>query len=87
MNRPHPTTVAPTPRDTQADGRDGRVVGDNDDNALESLGKAVVAPVEGADEDASTRPDRPFEDLTAPLPQGETAAGDPTVKPGRDRVR
>lgn len=66
----HPT---PAPRDTQADGRDGRVVGDNDDGPLDSLGKAIVAPVEGADEDADTRPDRPFADLTKPLPRPEPA--------------
>ena len=81
MNRTHPTTVAPTPRDTQADGRDGRVVGDNDDGPLDSLGKAIVAPIEGADEDADTKPDRPFADLTRTLPQGEEATEDPTLEP------
>ena len=35
-----------------AEGRDPRVVGGKSDNPLESLGKAVVAPVEGADEGA-----------------------------------
>jgi hypothetical protein len=35
-----------------ADPRDPRVVGQQDDNPLESLGKAVVAPIEGADEGA-----------------------------------
>ena len=63
----------PAPRDTQADGRDGRVVGDNDDGPLDSLGKAIVAPVEGADEDADTRPERAFTDLTRTLPQGRQA--------------
>jgi len=78
MNRP-----TPAPRDTQADGRDGRVVGDNDDGPLESLGKAIVAPVEGADEDADTNPDRPFADLTRPLPQREPSADDPKREPSR----
>jgi hypothetical protein len=78
-----------TPRSStplrEADGRDGRVVGDNDDSPMESLGKAVVAPVEGADEGAD-RPGssgddraepvdpahgRAFVDLTRTLPQGE----------------
>jgi hypothetical protein len=78
MNRTPPATTAP--RDAQADGRDGRVVGDNDDGPLDSLGKAIVAPIEGADEDADTHPDRPFEDLTRPLPQGEEAPEDPASK-------
>jgi hypothetical protein len=39
-------------RDDLPDGRNGRVVGENDDNVLESIGKAVIAPVEGADEGA-----------------------------------
>jgi hypothetical protein len=69
----------------EADGRDGRVVGDNDDSPMESLGKAVVAPVEGADEgagrvgssgDGNAEPvdgehGRAFVDLTRTLPQGE----------------
>jgi hypothetical protein len=80
MNRPDATPPAPGARDTQADGRDGRVVGDNDDGPLDSLGKAILAPVEGADEGADTRPDRPFGDLTRPLPQGEDAPRDPTLK-------
>ena len=76
MNR-----AAPASRDTLADGRDGRVVGDNDDGPLDSLGKAIVAPIEGADEDADTNPDRPFADLTKPLPQGRQATDDPTRAP------
>jgi hypothetical protein len=42
------------PGEHHADERDPRVVGERDDNPLESLGKAVVAPVEGADEGAGT---------------------------------
>jgi hypothetical protein len=81
-----------TPRSSaplrEADGRDGRVVGDNDDSPLESLGKAVVAPVEGAAEgsnepgssgDRDAEPvgpehGRAFVDLTRTLPQGEDEA-------------
>jgi len=74
-------------RDTQPDGRDGRVVGDKEDGPLESIGKAIVAPVEGADETADTNPDRPFEDLTAPLPHGESAVEDTTRRPARDQAR
>jgi len=52
-NRPaSPHGTAPEEKD--ADGRDPRVVGGKSDNPLESLGKAVVAPVEGADEGAGT---------------------------------
>ncbi|MFL6697313.1 MAG: hypothetical protein ACJ8GJ_09125 [Vitreoscilla sp.] len=60
-------------RDDLDDGRNGRVVGENDDNALESIGKAIVAPVEGADERAgpAAQPDRAFTDLTQTLPQGQ----------------
>ena len=67
-------------RDDLADGRNGRVVGENNDNPLESLGKAVVAPVEGADEDAEPvdgQHGRAFVDLTKTLPQGQKAAGTP----------
>jgi hypothetical protein len=58
--QPHPgdkTMTAKTPRDDDRtrddlpDGRNGRVVGENDDNVLESIGKAVVAPIVGADEE------------------------------------
>jgi len=64
-------------RDDLPDGRNGRVVGENDDNVLESIGKAVVAPVEGADEGAEPVDDehgRAFFDLTKTLPQGQQAA-------------
>lgn len=64
-------------RDDLPDGRNGRVVGENDDNVLESIGKAVVAPIEGADEDAEPVDDqhgRAFVDLTKTLPQGQQAA-------------
>lgn len=74
MNR---TTPSSRPA-TQADGRDGRVVGKDDDGALESMGKAIVAPIEGADEDAAQ--ERPFEDLTRTLPQGRDAADEPTLR-------
>ncbi len=59
------------------DGRNGRVVGENDDNVLESIGKAVIAPVEGADEGAEpVDPEhgRAFVDLTKTLPQGQQEA-------------
>jgi hypothetical protein len=79
------TANAPSPRPRDADrtqddlpdGRNGRVVGENDDNVLESIGKAVVAPVEGADEDAEPvdgQHGRAFVDLTRSLPQGQQAA-------------
>ena len=45
----HPAEPAPA---TDPEGRDPRVVGKKSDNVLESIGKAVVAPVEGADEGA-----------------------------------
>jgi hypothetical protein len=67
-------------RDDLADGRNGRVVGKNDDNVLESLGKAIVAPVGGADEDAEpvdAEHGRAFVDLTKTLPQGQQGAGAP----------
>lgn len=86
MTRIAPTSPTPSSgRDAQADGRDGRVVGDQDDGPLDSIGKAIVAPAEGADEDADTNPDRPFTDLTKTLPQGEQAADDPTLEPPRRR--
>jgi hypothetical protein len=62
-------------RDDLPDGRSGRVVGENDDNLLESIGKAIVAPVEGADEGAEPAdPEhgRAFADLTKTLPQGQS---------------
>ena len=64
-------------RDDLPDGRNGRVVGENDDNVLESIGKAVIAPIEGADEDAEPVDDahgRAFVDLTKTLPQGQQEA-------------
>jgi hypothetical protein len=69
-------------RDDLPDGRNGRVVGENDDNVLESIGKAVIAPVEGADEDAEPVDPghgRAFVDLTRTLPQGQRAGGTPTA--------
>lgn len=94
MDQPH---IDSTPRsrtqpriqpDTQADGRDGRVVGENDDSPAESLGKAIVAPVQGADEGAAgdrgaepvgDRHGRAFVDLTRTLPQGQSEVEDPTT--------
>ena len=67
-------------RDDLPDGRNGRVVGENDDNPLESLGKAVIAPVEGADEGAEPvdgQHGRAFVDLTKTLPQGQKEVGTP----------
>ncbi len=64
-------------QDDLPDGRNGRVVGENDDNVLESIGKAVIAPVEGADEGAEPVDDehgRAFVDLTKTLPQGQQEA-------------
>jgi hypothetical protein len=52
--RHRPTPPHGTVHETAPDERDPRVVGGNGDNPLESLGKAVVAPVEGADEGAGT---------------------------------
>ena len=69
-------------RDDLPDSRNGRVVGENDDNALESIGKAVVAPIEGADEDAEPvdgKHGRAFVDLTKTLPQGQSATQAPTA--------
>ena len=40
------------------DDRDARIVGDDDDGPLESIGKAIVSPVASADEDA----ERPADD-------------------------
>ncbi len=74
--------TSPRTRDDLPDGRNGHVVGENDDNALESLGKAVVAPVEGADEDAEpvdAEHGRAFVDLTKTLPQGQKQAGTPNA--------
>ena len=84
------TTSEPRTRDDLPDGRNGRVVGENDDNPLESIGKAIIAPVEGADEGAEpVDPDhgRAFVDLTRTLPQGQKEAGTPTApKPRGDAL-
>ena len=77
-----PDTPTARPRDDLPDGRNGRVVGENDDNLLESIGKAIVAPVEGADEGAEpVDPEhgRAFVDLTKTLPQGQSATQAPTA--------
>ena len=69
-------------RDDLPDGRNGHVVGERDDNVLESIGKAVIAPVEGADEDAEPVDEqhgRAFVDLTKTLPQGQSATQAPTA--------
>lgn len=69
-------------RDDLPDGRNGHVAGENDDNVLESIGKAVVAPVAGADEGAEPVGDqhgRAFVDLTRTLPQGQSATEAPTA--------
>ena len=63
--------------DDLPDGRNGHVVGENDDNVLESIGKAIVAPIAGADEGAEPVDDqhgRAYVDLTKTLPQGQQAA-------------
>ena len=76
------TTAANRTQDDLPDGRNGRVVGENDDNVLESIGKAVVAPIAGADEHAEPVDDehgRAFVDLTKTLPQGQSATGAPTA--------
>ena len=75
------TPAAPS-RDDLPDGRNGRVVGENDDNVLEAIGKAVVAPLEGADagaEPVDPEHGRAFVDLTRTLPQGQSATQDPTA--------
>src|SRR5450759_4250016 len=72
-----PMRIAMTPdtehtRDDLPDGRNGHVVGENDDNVLESIGKAIVAPIAGADEGAEPvdpAHGRAFVDLTKTLPQ------------------
>jgi hypothetical protein len=69
-------------QDDLADGRNGRVVGENDDNFLESFGKAVIAPIDAADEGAEpvdAEHGRAFVDLTRTLPQGQKEAGTPTA--------
>ena len=79
MNSSDPT---PRTRDDLADGRNGNVVGENDDNVLESIGKAIVAPLEGADEEAEPVDGdhgRAFVDLTKTLPQGQSETQPPTA--------
>ena len=69
-------------RDDLPDGRNGHVVGENDDSVLESIGKAIVAPMEGADEGAEPvdgEHGRAFVDLTKTLPQGQSATQAPTA--------
>jgi hypothetical protein len=69
-------------QDDLPDGRNGHVVGENDDDVLESIGKAVVAPIEGADEGAEpVDPEhgRAFVDLTKTLPQGQKETGAPNA--------
>ena len=82
-------TSEPRTRDDLPDGRNGRVVGENDDNVLESIGKAVVAPVESADEDAEPVDGghgRAFVDLTRTLPQGQQTPGTPTAPKPRGKA-
>jgi len=84
-----PRTGADEPRDDLADGRNGRVVGENDDNLLESIGKAIVAPVEGADEQAendTAAEDRPFTGLTRTLPQADPDTRSPTGSRPADKT-
>ena len=76
-------------RDDLPDGRNGHVVGENDDNILESIGKAVVAPIEGADEDAEpvdAGHGRAFVDLTKTLPQGQKETGAPNAPKPRGKA-
>jgi hypothetical protein len=82
MNSNTSTSTTARTRDDLADGRNSHVVGENDDNALESIGKAVIAPMEGADEGAEPvdgEHGRAFVDLTKTLPQGQSATQDPTA--------
>ena len=83
------TNAADRTRDDLADGRNGHVVGENDDNMLESIGKAIVAPMEGADEGAEpvdAGHGRAFVDLTKTLPQGQSATQDPTAPKPRGKA-
>jgi hypothetical protein len=65
-------------RDDLVDGRNGRVVGENDDNVLESIGKAVVAPLAGADEEAEAGHAGAGFDAAHALPHGSPASQGPT---------
>ena len=59
--------------DDLPDGRNGHVVGENDDNILESIGKAIVAPIAGADESIAGQPGPASGDPARPLPQDPAA--------------
>lgn len=75
-------TNADRTRDDLAHGRNGRVVGANDDSPLESIGKAIAAPLAGADEGAEpvdAEHGRAFVDLTKTLPQGQSETRTPTA--------
>jgi hypothetical protein len=75
-------TASTRTRDDLPDGRNGNVVGEKDDDVLESIGKAIVAPVEGADEGAEPVDEqhgRAFVDLTKTLPQGQSATQAPSA--------
>jgi len=61
--RHRPAPQGPLHGEKDVAGRNPRVVGGNEDNPLESLGKAVVAPVEGADEGAGKPGSMPPKDL------------------------
>jgi hypothetical protein len=68
--------------DDLADGRNGRIVGENDDNVLESFGKAVLAPLEGADEvtaPADDRHGRAQVEGARTLPPGPSGTGAPSA--------
>ena len=72
------TNDAARTNDDLPDDRNGRVVGEKDDSVLESVGKAIVAPIQGADEEAdpaTPKGDRAFGNLTPTLPRAEEQAG------------
>jgi hypothetical protein len=76
-------------RDDLPDGRNGHVVGEHDDNVLESIGKAVVAPIAGADEGAEPvdgEHGRAFVDLTRTMPQGQSGTKAPTAPKPRGQA-
>ena len=68
-----PDNATARTRDDLPDGRNGRVVGEKDDNILESIGKAIVAPIAGADEPSAGRPGPASGDPARPLPQDPSA--------------
>ena len=79
---PSRTQAASQRTERQADGRDGRVVGDNSDSVADSFGKAIVAPFEGADEGAEpvdAEHVRAYVDLTRTRPQGQDKDGNATA--------